>query len=583
MSAKESSAELVEDFDDGQPVRKHHENPFFTVAIFFMICDLFERFGYYSMFGSQIVTFFTRELGLSSLLATQLQSTFQSILYFVPLIGAYMADSFLGRYKTLLISFIIYIAGGAVVTLGAWLENAIIFFIAFFGLVTLGSGGVKPNLIVLGGDQFDEEIPKQNAQKSSYFAGFYWCTNVAATVAFMLMAGIALNGMGAIPQEMGFIFTFAVGTISLVLATASFLVGTPRYYLARPQGSALPLFFRITGSGCATFAGKAIVAASFFMILGVIITIVGFFVPSPYITYIAGGFIGAGYFLLIIFGRSAEWVTRGCEGKGHDPQAIDDAKQVYRMMPYVAFVVPFWAVYNQMNTNFPIQGCQMYEEVFGIIIASPQMSTWNTIGVLAGVPIADRIIYPLMSKCGIRPTPLKRVGIGFATCVAAMVCAGFLEIARKASGESDRVSSCGTVMQSNLNLQWQAILYILVGLAEVFTAITYYDLFYSEVPMSMRSVCQAINMLTTSIGTMFGGTLNSLTAVFITNDLNDGHIEYTFFILAAIGAANTILYAFVARGFVYAHPVDAPEDTASVLDENEYAKASRRGSTISAR
>lgn len=54
---------------------------------------------------------------------------------------------------------------------------------------------------------------------------------------------------------------------------------------------------------------------------------------------------------------------------------------------------------------------------------------------------------------------------------------------------------------SNLNLQFQAVSYILVGLAEVCTAITYYDLFYTEVPASMRSVCQAINMLTTSFGT----------------------------------------------------------------------------------
>jgi dipeptide/tripeptide permease len=26
------------------------------------------------------------------------------------------------------------------------------------------------------------------------------------------------------------------------------------------------------------------------------------------------------------------------------------------MMPYVAFIVVFWAVYNQMNTNFVTQG-----------------------------------------------------------------------------------------------------------------------------------------------------------------------------------------------------------------------------------
>ena len=90
------------------------------------------------------------------------------------------------------------------------------------------------------------------------------------------------------------------------------------------------------------------------------------------------------------------------------------------MMPYVAFVIPFWAVYNQMNTNFPIQGCQMYEEVFGMTIVAAQMSTWNTIGVLVGVPVADRIIYPLMSKYGCHFVagvgalrPLPRFGLPF--------------------------------------------------------------------------------------------------------------------------------------------------------------------------
>ena len=68
------------------------------------------------------------------------------------------------------------------------------------------------------------------------------------------------------------------------------------------------------------------------------------------------------------------------------------------MMPYVAFVIPFWAVYNQMNTNLNIQGCQMNDEIFGMRIASSQMSTWNTIGVLVGVPLMDRIVYPLMGK-----------------------------------------------------------------------------------------------------------------------------------------------------------------------------------------
>jgi hypothetical protein len=46
---------------------------------------------------------------------------------------------------------------------------------------------IKPNLIVMGGDQFDETDPREAKMKSSYFSYFYWCTNVAAFLAFSIM------------------------------------------------------------------------------------------------------------------------------------------------------------------------------------------------------------------------------------------------------------------------------------------------------------------------------------------------------------------------------------------------------------
>jgi peptide/histidine transporter 3/4 len=105
--------------------------------------------------------------------------------------------------------------------------------------------------------------------------------------------------------------------------------------------------------------------------------------------------------------------------------------------------------------------------------------------------------------------------------------------------------------RSELNILWQIPQYVLVGVAEVFTAITYYDLFYSEVPSSMRSVCQAINMLTTSLGTMLGGTINSLCRSFLPDDLNQGNMEYVYFLIAALGAINLAVYMVVSRGFKY--------------------------------
>jgi peptide/histidine transporter 3/4 len=104
---------------------------------------------------------------------------------------------------------------------------------------------------------------------------------------------------------------------------------------------------------------------------------------------------------------------------------------------------------------------------------------------------------------------------------------------------------------------WQVPQYVLVGVAEVFTAITYYDLFYSEVPSSMRSVCQAINMLTTSLGTMLGGTINSLCRAFLPNNLNEGNMEYVYFLIAILSAANLLVYIFVSRGFKYQSAVCA--------------------------
>jgi dipeptide/tripeptide permease len=56
-----------------------------------------------------------------------------------------------------------------------------------FVFLAPGSGAVKPNLIVMGGDQFDEDDPREAKMKSSYFSYFYWCTNIAAFAAFSVM------------------------------------------------------------------------------------------------------------------------------------------------------------------------------------------------------------------------------------------------------------------------------------------------------------------------------------------------------------------------------------------------------------
>merc|ERR1711871_750486 len=56
-----------------------------------------------------------------------------------------------------------------------------------------------------------------------------------------------------------------------------------------------------------------------------------------------------------------------------------------------------------------------------------------------------------------------------------------------------------------ISVWWESIQYTLIGMGEILTSISSYELFYSQVPESMRSVCQGLNLLTTSIGFMITG------------------------------------------------------------------------------
>ena len=64
---------------------------------------------------------------------------------------------------------------------------------------------------------------------------------------------------------------------------------------------------------------------------------------------------------LITFAQSRQWldVARVRYGGTRSDQAVDEAVQVTRLLPYMALIVIFWACYAQMSTNFILQGCQM--------------------------------------------------------------------------------------------------------------------------------------------------------------------------------------------------------------------------------
>ncbi|KAF7121291.1 hypothetical protein RHSIM_Rhsim13G0072800 [Rhododendron simsii] len=130
-----------------------------------------ERLAYYGM-SSNLVLYFKYRLNQRNATASKYQSQWAGTCYITPLIGAFLDDSYLGRYWTIACFSTIYIFGMTLLTLSASVsglrpacvmkedchpthtQSAVTFFALY--LVALGTGGIKPCISSYGVYQFDD-------------------------------------------------------------------------------------------------------------------------------------------------------------------------------------------------------------------------------------------------------------------------------------------------------------------------------------------------------------------------------------------------------------------------------------------
>jgi len=101
---------------------------------------------------------------------------FMAACYLAPFLGGWVAEKYLGHYKTILYYSLPYIIGHII--LGGF-QNRVGLFIALV-LLALGSGAIKPNTSVLMGQIYDAE--KKDALMNEAFSFFYAAVNIGAAL-----------------------------------------------------------------------------------------------------------------------------------------------------------------------------------------------------------------------------------------------------------------------------------------------------------------------------------------------------------------------------------------------------------------
>lgn len=236
---------------------------------------------------------------------------------------------------------------------------------------------------------------------------------------------------------------------------------------------------------------------------------------------------------------------------------VEELKILIRMFPIWATGIVFSAVYAQMSTMFVEQGTMMDTSIGSFTIPAASLSTFDVISVIFWVPVYDRILVPIARKFTSNErgfTELQRMGIGLFLSIFCMAAAAVVEIKRLQLARD--LGLVDEAVAVPLSIFWQVPQYFLLGAAEVFTFIGQYEFFYDQSPDAMRSLCSALSLLTTALGNYLSAfILTVVTAIttkggkpgWIPDNLNEGHLDYFFWLLAGLSFLNMVIYIFCAK------------------------------------
>jgi POT family proton-dependent oligopeptide transporter len=178
-----------------------------------------ERFGYYTML-AVFALFLRANFGLEAGTAGLIYSIFLGLVYFLPLIGGFMADKF-GYGKMVTIGIAIMFVGYLFLSIP--LGGGSIAFIAMLAallLISFGTGLFKGNLQVMVGNLYD--TPELAGKRDSAFSIFYMAINIGAL--FAPTAAVKIQSWAEATLHCSsndaYHFSFAVACVSLIVSMA---------------------------------------------------------------------------------------------------------------------------------------------------------------------------------------------------------------------------------------------------------------------------------------------------------------------------------------------------------------------------
>uniref|UniRef100_A0A2P2JRE1 Protein NRT1/ PTR FAMILY 2.13-like n=1 Tax=Rhizophora mucronata TaxID=61149 RepID=A0A2P2JRE1_RHIMU len=516
---------------------------------------------------SNFMVYLTRVFHLKQVSAANLINIWSGMNNFVPLVGAFISDAYVGRFKTIAFGSFASLLGMVIVTLTAWLPNLhptkcdpkhqisgpcknatstqLGVLIMGLGFLSIGTGGIRPCSIPFGVDQFDPRTEEGIKGINSFFNWYY----TTFTVALLITSTVVVY----IQDSISWVIGFGIPTVLMVGSIALFFVGTRIYVHVKPEGSVFSSIARVVVAAYKKRQLKLPVDGE----------VVGVYYDPPLKETVLSKLPFTNGFRSLNKAAMIERDDLNPDGSLANPWRLCSIQQVEELKCLIR-IIPIWAAGIVALTSMSQQGTFVVSQAmimdrhlgpkFQVPAGSMSVISLITIGVW--LPFYDKILVPAVRKItkhegGI--TLLQRIGIGIVISILSMLVAGLVERERRAKAISHPRAKPMSVM-------WLAPQLVIMGLCEAFNVIGQVELFNRQFPDHMKSVGNSL------FACSFGGAsyLSSLVISIVhrvtgtshhpdwlANDLNTGKLDYFYFLLAGMGFLNLLYFLFVASRYQY--------------------------------
>ncbi|ATZ56146.1 hypothetical protein BCIN_12g06750 [Botrytis cinerea B05.10] len=456
-------------------------------------------------------------LGKGLTVSSALGLLFKFLAYTVPVFGGWLADTKLGRFKTICIGVVVFGVAHLVLVLGALPSvlqagHGMAPFVIGILILALGAGLFKSNVSPMLLDQDTQKglivktlpdgekvilDPEVTAQRLAL--AFYGMVNVGA------FFGLATTYS---EKRVGFWLAYGLPMVLYLLLPVLLWAINKRLVKYPPQGSDLGKFFRVIGTslrrnGLKKFGRKGYLDAAKPSILA------------------AEGITGEHN------GKPVDW----------DDNFVEDVKRSLEACTIFLFFPIYILNDGGIGNITTSQGSAM------VTNDAPNdiLNNFNALTVIVTIPILSYGVYPLLRRHKIHFGPIKRITFGF------LIAAVSSAIGAITQWRIYETSPCGYYATgceigtgvAPLSIWWQLPQWMIGGISECFCNVTALELAYSRAPANMKGLVTSMYLFATA--------LSAAIAQACTPSLVDPYLIWPYVAPAVLGTLMAIWFYFLYR------------------------------------